>query len=122
VSDDVDFVNVGGDWMHGKPDFELYHTRLLAGPFKHSTLEVLDAAARFIRPNLLMAQETVSLGKQTHMAAPAWYFLPRRSLPNLTAVPRFQTVGRGFVQARCYPLIASLCLGSVAPAFTRSCR
>jgi hypothetical protein len=49
VSDDVDFVNVGGDWMHGKPDFELYHTRLLAGPFKHSTLEVLDAAARFIR-------------------------------------------------------------------------
>lgn len=32
MSEDVDFVNVGGDWMHGRQDFELYHTRLLAGP------------------------------------------------------------------------------------------
>jgi uncharacterized protein (TIGR02246 family) len=61
MSDDVDFVNVGGDWMHGKPDFELYHTRLLAGPFKDSTLEVLDAAARFIRPNLAVLHWTWSI-------------------------------------------------------------
>src|SRR6202046_2207258 len=52
MSDDVDFVNVGGDWMHGRPDFELYHTRLLAGIFKNSTLKVLDAAVHFIRSGL----------------------------------------------------------------------
>jgi uncharacterized protein (TIGR02246 family) len=61
MSDDVDFVNVGGDWMHGRPDFELYHTRLLAGLFKNSTLKVLDARVRFIRPDLAVLHWTWSI-------------------------------------------------------------
>jgi uncharacterized protein (TIGR02246 family) len=61
MSDDIDFVNVGGDWMHGKPDFELYHCRLLAGPFKGSTLKVLDAAVRFMRPDLAVLHWTWSI-------------------------------------------------------------
>ena len=52
MSDDVDFVNVGGDWLHGRHDFELYHTRLLSGPFKNSTLTTLDTVVRFSRPDL----------------------------------------------------------------------
>jgi uncharacterized protein (TIGR02246 family) len=33
MSEDVDFVNVGADWLHGRTDFELYHSRLLSGRF-----------------------------------------------------------------------------------------
>jgi uncharacterized protein (TIGR02246 family) len=58
MSDAVDFVNVGGDWMHGRPDFELYHTRLLSGPFKASTLTVLDTAVHFIHPDLAVLHWT----------------------------------------------------------------
>jgi uncharacterized protein (TIGR02246 family) len=52
MADDVDFVNVGGDWLHGKADFEVYHTRLLAGRFKESALTPLQIAVRFVRPDL----------------------------------------------------------------------
>jgi uncharacterized protein (TIGR02246 family) len=52
MSEDVDFVNVGGDWLHGRSDFELYHTRLLSGRFKDSTLTPRDTAVRFLRPDL----------------------------------------------------------------------
>jgi hypothetical protein len=31
MSDDIDFVTVGAWWLHGKSDFEKYHTRLLNG-------------------------------------------------------------------------------------------
>jgi len=52
MSEDVDFVNVGGDWLHGRHDFEVYHTRLLSGRFGKSTLAPVDTAVRFIRPDL----------------------------------------------------------------------
>src|SRR5271170_8088477 len=52
MSEDVDFVNIGGDWLHGRADFELYHTRLLSDRFKESTLTPLDTAIRFLRPDL----------------------------------------------------------------------
>ncbi len=52
MSEDVDFVNVGGDWLHGRTDFELYHARLLSGRFKDSTLMPLDTAVRFLRPDV----------------------------------------------------------------------
>ena len=45
---DVDFVNVGGDWLHGRSDFEIYHTRLLSGRFNASTLEVLQTDVRLL--------------------------------------------------------------------------
>ena len=52
MSEDVDFVNVAGDWLHGRKDFELYHTRLLSGIFKESTLTPLQTMVRFVRPDL----------------------------------------------------------------------
>jgi len=52
MAEDVDFVNVGADWLHGRTDFEVYHTRLLSGRFKASTLLPLDVDVRFIRRDL----------------------------------------------------------------------
>jgi uncharacterized protein (TIGR02246 family) len=54
MASDVDFVNVGGDWIHGRADFELYHTRLLAGRFKESILTPVDSSVRFLRPDLAL--------------------------------------------------------------------
>ena len=31
MADDVDFVTVGATLIHGRPDFEKWHTRLLSG-------------------------------------------------------------------------------------------
>ena len=50
MCEDVDFVNVAADWVLGKADFELFHTRLLSGRFKESTLTPLDVVVRFPRP------------------------------------------------------------------------
>jgi uncharacterized protein (TIGR02246 family) len=52
MSEDVDFVNVGGDWLHGRKDFELYHSRLLSGRFKESRFVPLETFVRFLRPDL----------------------------------------------------------------------
>jgi uncharacterized protein (TIGR02246 family) len=52
MSEDVDFVNVGGDWLHGRADFELYHTRLLSGRFRDSILTPLETSVRFLRPHI----------------------------------------------------------------------
>jgi uncharacterized protein (TIGR02246 family) len=52
MADDVDFVNVGGDWLHGRKDFALYHSRLLSGRFKESVLTPLDIAVRFLQPEI----------------------------------------------------------------------
>jgi uncharacterized protein (TIGR02246 family) len=54
MADDVDFVNVGGDWLHGRADFETYHSRLLSGRFKDSTLTVRQSEVRFLRPDLAL--------------------------------------------------------------------
>ena len=52
MADDVDFVTVGATWIHGRPDFEKYHTRLLRGRFAESTLTPLQIAVRFLRPDV----------------------------------------------------------------------
>jgi uncharacterized protein (TIGR02246 family) len=51
MSEDVDFVNVAAEWLHGRADFELFHTRLLSGRFKESTLTPLEIKIRFLRPD-----------------------------------------------------------------------
>jgi uncharacterized protein (TIGR02246 family) len=51
MSEDVDFVNVNAEWLHGRADFELIHTRLLSGRFKESTLTPLEISIRFLRPD-----------------------------------------------------------------------
>lgn len=52
MSQDVDFVNVGARWYHGRRDFETYHTRLLSGRFSQSTTGAVDIRTRFIRLDL----------------------------------------------------------------------
>lgn len=52
MADNVDFVTVGGAWLHGRQDFQTYHTRLLSGRFKESTIAPLERRVRFIRPDL----------------------------------------------------------------------
>jgi uncharacterized protein (TIGR02246 family) len=51
MSDDVDFVNVGGDWLRGRRDFALYHSRLLSGRFREARLTPLDISVHFLHPN-----------------------------------------------------------------------
>jgi uncharacterized protein (TIGR02246 family) len=52
MADDIDFVTVGAMWLHGKSDFEKYHTRLLSGRFHDMTLELLQVAVRFLGPDV----------------------------------------------------------------------
>ena len=52
MSENVDFVTVGATWFQGRPNFELYHTRLLNGRFSHSTITPLQRRIRSIRPDL----------------------------------------------------------------------
>jgi uncharacterized protein (TIGR02246 family) len=52
MSEDVDFVTVGGDWLQGRADFALYHSRLLSGRFRESTITPLQTEVRFLTPDL----------------------------------------------------------------------
>jgi uncharacterized protein (TIGR02246 family) len=52
MADDVDFVTVDAMWLHGKHDFEKYHTRLLSGRFSGVKTEPLQIAMRFLRPDI----------------------------------------------------------------------
>jgi len=52
MADDVDFVTVGAWWIHGRPDFEKYHTRMLSGRFAGIKMEPLHIAVRFLRPDI----------------------------------------------------------------------
>src|SRR5580658_1220035 len=52
MADDIDFVTVGALWLHGKSDFEKYHTRLLNGRFHGIKFQVLQVAVRFLRPDI----------------------------------------------------------------------
>ncbi len=52
MSDDVDFVDVGGDWLRGRADFALYHSRLLSSRFRNSIVTPLEISVRFLRPDL----------------------------------------------------------------------
>jgi uncharacterized protein (TIGR02246 family) len=58
MADDVDFVTVGLTWLHGRADFEKYHTRLLVGRFKDITLTVLETRVRFIRPDVAVVHHS----------------------------------------------------------------
>lgn len=60
MSEDVDFVNVGGDWLKGKADFELNHFRLLSGRFIESTITPLEIVVRFLRPDLAVLHRSWS--------------------------------------------------------------
>src|SRR5215471_20169856 len=52
MADDVDFVTVATVYLHGRADFEKFHTRLLSGRFKDSTITPLETTVRFLRPDM----------------------------------------------------------------------
>lgn len=56
MADDVDFVNVGAVWFRGKKDFETYHTRLLAGRFRGSSMKVLETRVRLLTPKIAIVR------------------------------------------------------------------
>jgi uncharacterized protein (TIGR02246 family) len=52
MAEDVDFVTVAADWFHGRGDFEKYHSRLLSGRFKETTVTLLETEVRFLKPDM----------------------------------------------------------------------
>jgi uncharacterized protein (TIGR02246 family) len=58
MADDVDFVTVGATLIHGRSDFETYHTRLLSGRFKDSTITLRQVEARFLRSDVAIVHWT----------------------------------------------------------------
>ena len=52
LADDSDFVNVGGVWLHGKKDFETYHSRLLSNRFRDAQMTLLELKSNFVRRDL----------------------------------------------------------------------
>ena len=52
MADDVDFVTVATTYLHGRADFETFHTRLLSGRFKESTITPLQTTVRFLQPDM----------------------------------------------------------------------
>jgi uncharacterized protein (TIGR02246 family) len=51
MSEDVDFVDVGGDWLRGRTDFALYHSRLLSVRFREARITPLQTSVHFLRPD-----------------------------------------------------------------------
>jgi uncharacterized protein (TIGR02246 family) len=52
MADDVDFVTVATVYLHGRADYEKFHSRLLSGRFKDSTFTPLETSVRFLRPDI----------------------------------------------------------------------
>src|SRR5690242_17381932 len=52
MADDVDFVTVATTYLHGRTDFEKFHTPLLSWRFKDSTNTPLQTTMRFLRPDM----------------------------------------------------------------------
>lgn len=52
MADDVDFVTVATTYLHGRADFEKFHSRLLSGRFKDSTNTVLQTTVRFLHHDM----------------------------------------------------------------------
>jgi uncharacterized protein (TIGR02246 family) len=61
MAEDVDFVTVGALWLHGRSDFERYHTRLLGGRFKNVTCANLQTFVRFLSPDFAVVHWTWAL-------------------------------------------------------------
>jgi uncharacterized protein (TIGR02246 family) len=52
MAEDIDFVTVATTYLHGRPDFETFHVRLLSGRFKDSSLTVLKVTTRCLTPDM----------------------------------------------------------------------
>ena len=54
IAEDVDFVTVARAYLHGRADFEKFHTRLLTGRFKDSTNTVLQTTVRSLHHDMAL--------------------------------------------------------------------
>ena len=52
MAGDVDFVTVATTYLHGRADFEKFHTRLLSGRFKKAAIKQIEITSRFLRPDM----------------------------------------------------------------------
>ena len=52
MAEDVDFVTVATTYLHGRADFEKFHTRLLSGRFKEASITQMGMTSRFLRPDM----------------------------------------------------------------------
>jgi len=52
MADDVDFVTVATTYLHGRADFEKFHTRLLSGRFKEASITPLQTTVRFLHSDM----------------------------------------------------------------------
>jgi uncharacterized protein (TIGR02246 family) len=58
MAPEIDFVTVGGSWLHGRRDFTLYHQRLFDGRFRGSTITPLEIDVRPVRHDLMFVRWT----------------------------------------------------------------
>jgi uncharacterized protein (TIGR02246 family) len=86
VSEDVAFVNVGAIWLQGREDFEKYHSRILQGRFKKSTIVPLDTNIRLLRPDLALVRWSWRIDGETDSAGAG--LPPRHGLMTFLAEKR----------------------------------
>lgn len=58
MAEDVDFVTVGLAWLHGRADFEKYHSRILGGRFKDVAYTILETHVRVIAPSVAVVRHS----------------------------------------------------------------
>jgi uncharacterized protein (TIGR02246 family) len=73
-TDDADFVVITGEYLKGRNEIVTYHSRLFAGGFQGSHLDVTSVAIRFLRPDVAVAQvatkRTENGGKEMRTSFP----------------------------------------------------
>ncbi len=47
-------MTVGATWLRGRADFEKYHSRLLSGRFKASSITLIKIEVKFLRPDIAL--------------------------------------------------------------------
>jgi uncharacterized protein (TIGR02246 family) len=52
LTDDVDFITVGGQWLRDRAEFETYHAELHKAQFKDSVLTIKDTQMRFLKSDV----------------------------------------------------------------------
>jgi uncharacterized protein (TIGR02246 family) len=52
LTDDVDFITVGGQWLRDRAEFETFHADLHKTVFKDSVLTIKDTQMRFLKSDV----------------------------------------------------------------------
>ncbi len=52
MADDVDFVEVGAVWLHGRSDFAAFHQRMMTGRLRDTQMKLLGTRVIFVTPDI----------------------------------------------------------------------